>query len=68
MDPLGAGDALLSVASLTLACGGSLQAAALLGSLAAAIEVQSVGNVPVTLDRLSESISQHEYEPVSMVA
>jgi rfaE bifunctional protein kinase chain/domain/rfaE bifunctional protein nucleotidyltransferase chain/domain len=62
-DPLGAGDALLAVASLTLAVGGSLQAAALLGSLAAAIEVQSIGNVPVTLERLSESIAQRDYEP-----
>jgi bifunctional ADP-heptose synthase (sugar kinase/adenylyltransferase) len=68
VDPLGAGDALLAVASLTLASGASLQAAALLGSLAAAIEVQSIGNVPVTLDRLAESIAQRNYDSVSMVA
>lgn len=61
VDPLGAGDALLSVASLTLAVGESLQAAALLGSIAAAVEVQSVGNVPVTVDRLSEAIADREY-------
>jgi rfaE bifunctional protein kinase chain/domain/rfaE bifunctional protein nucleotidyltransferase chain/domain len=60
IDPLGAGDALLAAASLTLAVGGSLQAAALLGSMAAAIEVQSIGNVPVTLDRLAETIARQE--------
>lgn len=65
VDPMGAGDALLSVASLTLAVGGSLQAAALLGSMAASIEVQSIGNVPVTLDRLADAISQRDYEPAS---
>ena len=38
IDPLGCGDALLATATLTLAAGGSLQAAAFLGSIAAAIE------------------------------
>ncbi len=52
IDPLGCGDALLATASLILAAGGSLQAAALLGSLAAGIEVQLVGNEPVTTDGL----------------
>jgi rfaE bifunctional protein kinase chain/domain/rfaE bifunctional protein nucleotidyltransferase chain/domain len=65
VDPLGAGDALLAVASMTLAVGGSLQAAALLGSMAAAIEVQSIGNVAITLERLSESIAQRDYEPAA---
>lgn len=50
VDPLGCGDALLATATLTLCAGGSLQAAALLGSIAAAIEVQEVGNVPVTAE------------------
>lgn len=62
VDPLGAGDALLAVASLTLAVGGSLQAAALLGSLAAAIEVQSLGNAPISLERLADAIAQRETE------
>ncbi|HEY7090484.1 MAG TPA: PfkB family carbohydrate kinase [Tepidisphaeraceae bacterium] len=64
VDPLGAGDALLAVASLTLAVGGSLQASALLGSLAAAMEVQSVGNLPITMDRLAEEIVRRDCEPV----
>jgi rfaE bifunctional protein kinase chain/domain/rfaE bifunctional protein nucleotidyltransferase chain/domain len=60
VDPLGCGDALLATASLTLAAGGSLQAAALLGSLAAAIEVQHVGNRPVTADELIHELRDRE--------
>ncbi|HEY7116694.1 MAG TPA: PfkB family carbohydrate kinase [Tepidisphaeraceae bacterium] len=52
IDPLGCGDALLAAASLTLAVGGSVQAAAYLGSVAAAFEVQRVGNQPVTSEDL----------------
>jgi len=48
VDPLGCGDALLATASLTLAAGGSLAAAALLGSVAAAVEVRRLGNQPVS--------------------
>jgi bifunctional ADP-heptose synthase (sugar kinase/adenylyltransferase) len=53
IDPLGCGDALLAAASLTLAAGGSLAAAAYLGSAAAAIEVQQLGNRPVAAEELS---------------
>jgi rfaE bifunctional protein kinase chain/domain/rfaE bifunctional protein nucleotidyltransferase chain/domain len=52
LDPLGCGDAMLAIASLILAAGGSPQAAAYLGSLAAAIEVQQLGNQPITVDQL----------------
>ena len=48
VDPLGCGDALLATASLILAAGGSLQAAAFLGSAAAALEAQDIGNKPVS--------------------
>jgi bifunctional ADP-heptose synthase (sugar kinase/adenylyltransferase) len=61
IDPLGCGDALLATASLALASGGSLQAAALLGSLAAAVEVQSLGNVPVTTDALFEIMAERRH-------
>lgn len=61
VDPLGCGDALLATATLTLASGGGIQAAALLGSMAAAIELQRFGNVPVGLDDLSDFI--HNFEP-----
>jgi bifunctional ADP-heptose synthase (sugar kinase/adenylyltransferase) len=60
IDPLGCGDALLAVASLSLAAGASLQAAAFLGSLAAAVEVQNIGNVPITLDGLLGMIVDRE--------
>jgi rfaE bifunctional protein kinase chain/domain/rfaE bifunctional protein nucleotidyltransferase chain/domain len=63
VDPLGCGDALLATASLTLAAGGSLQAAAFLGSLAAAVEVESLGNVPVTSERLLGMLVETENAP-----
>ncbi len=52
VDPLGCGDALLATASLSLAAGGSVHAAAYLGSVAAGIEVGCVGNRPVDADEL----------------
>jgi bifunctional ADP-heptose synthase (sugar kinase/adenylyltransferase) len=52
IDPLGCGDALLATASLALAAGGSLQAAAFLGSVAASIEASHVGNHPIDTDEL----------------
>lgn len=57
VDPLGCGDALLATASLALACGGSLHAAAYLGSVAAALEIQQVGNQPITGETLTGAIS-----------
>ncbi|HEV7299152.1 MAG TPA: PfkB family carbohydrate kinase [Tepidisphaeraceae bacterium] len=57
VDPLGCGDALLATATLTLAVGGSLQAAALLGSVAAAIEVGSIGNRPIDAEALLGRLS-----------
>jgi len=46
-DPLGCGDALLAVSTLALAAGGNLMQAAYLGSAAAAIEIDHLGNVPL---------------------
>jgi rfaE bifunctional protein kinase chain/domain/rfaE bifunctional protein nucleotidyltransferase chain/domain len=63
VDPLGCGDALLATASLTLAAGGSLHAAAFLGSLAAAVEVERLGNVPVTTDRILGMLVENELAP-----
>src|SRR5690606_16080079 len=57
VDPLGCGDAMLATASLTLAVNGSLQAAAYLGSLAAAAEASRLGNHPITAEQLLTCIS-----------
>ncbi|MDB5297892.1 MAG: Bifunctional protein HldE [Phycisphaerales bacterium] len=55
-DVLGAGDALLATATFALAAGGSLQAAALLGAMAAAVAVGQVGNEPVTVEQILEQL------------
>jgi len=47
-DVSGAGDSMLITAGLTLAAGGNIWEAACLGSVAAAIQVARVGNVPIT--------------------
>ncbi|HEY8750721.1 MAG TPA: PfkB family carbohydrate kinase [Tepidisphaeraceae bacterium] len=60
LDPLGCGDALLSAATLALAAGGSLQAAAFLGSVAAAVESQEIGNHPVTAERIIAQLQQRD--------
>ncbi len=60
LDSLGCGDALLSVASLVLAGGGSLCAAAFLGSVAAASHAGRLGNPaiePVDLRRILLRVS-----------
>lgn len=64
IDPLGCGDALLATASLALAAGGSLTAAAFLGSIAAAIEAQEVGNKPVTRERMLSLLHQRDALPM----
>jgi rfaE bifunctional protein kinase chain/domain/rfaE bifunctional protein nucleotidyltransferase chain/domain len=57
VDPLGCGDALLAAASIALACGASLQQAAYIGAVAAAIEVRQLGNQPITADGLLAAVS-----------
>jgi rfaE bifunctional protein kinase chain/domain len=47
VDVSGAGDSLLVISSLALVCGASLEEAAFLGSIGAAIQVQRVGNIPI---------------------
>ena len=63
VDPLGCGDALLAAATLALAAGGSLEGAALLGAVAAAIESQEIGNRPVAADRMIAYLHQHDALP-----
>ena len=58
VDPLGCGDALLAAATLALASGGSLQAAALLGASAAAWEGARLGNLPCSAFDLRRTINR----------
>ena len=65
IDPLGCGDALLATATLTLAAGGSLNAAAFLGSIAAALHAQAIGNPPLNSEALLDRLLS--IEPPSAV-
>jgi rfaE bifunctional protein kinase chain/domain len=56
-DVAGAGDSLLITSILTLACGGDLWEASLLGSLAAAIQVSRVGNTPLKAKEIINELS-----------
>jgi bifunctional ADP-heptose synthase (sugar kinase/adenylyltransferase) len=53
VDTSGAGDSMLAGASLALACGASVQEAALLGSLLAAIQVGRIGNIPISQEAVN---------------
>jgi rfaE bifunctional protein kinase chain/domain/rfaE bifunctional protein nucleotidyltransferase chain/domain len=66
VDALGCGDALLATASLALASGGSLQAAAYLGSLAAALEIQQIGNNPITAEKLGDLLAGRAKNPARL--
>ena len=65
IDPLGCGDALLATATLALAAGASLEAAAFLGALAAANEVQEIGNQPVSPDTMFGQLGQRDSMPIA---
>ena len=56
-DPLGCGDALLATATLAMAAGGNVHAAAYLGSVAAAFEAQRIGNQPITAEDLLSGLA-----------
>jgi rfaE bifunctional protein kinase chain/domain len=47
-DVAGAGDSMLTAAAMTLAVGGSIWEAAVLGSLTAAVQVSQLGNIPIS--------------------
>ena len=51
-DVAGAGDSMLAVSAMTLATGGSIWNAALLGTIAAAIQVSRIGNRPLSHSEL----------------
>ena len=56
-DAVGAGDALLAYASLALKVTGSDAIATILGSMAAAVECEHDGNIPVTPDAVRDKIA-----------
>ncbi len=58
VDLAGAGDSLLAAASVALTHECSLMEAAALGTCAAALAVQTVGNTPIGLNRLEEYLEQ----------
>lgn len=57
-DVAGAGDSLLIASALTLASGGDIWEAACLGSLAAAIQVGRVGNLPIQAEELLRELRE----------
>lgn len=56
-DPIGAGDAMLAYATLGLARSGSLVVAGILGSVAAGLACEHIGNDPVTGEAVSERLA-----------
>ncbi|NLX03675.1 MAG: adenylyltransferase/cytidyltransferase family protein [Phycisphaerae bacterium] len=56
LDRLGCGDALLATSTMVLAAGGTLEMAGYLGSLAAAIELGRLGNVPVSYEMMMHAL------------
>ena len=58
VDVAGAGDSLLVVASMALSIGATMHEAALLGSMAAAVQVSTTGNRPIRHDSLAEILAQ----------
>jgi sugar/nucleoside kinase (ribokinase family) len=56
IDPVGAGDALLAYATLSMLAGGSAAEATIIGSMAAAIECESNGNIPVHPETVLEKL------------
>jgi len=56
-DPLGCGDSLLAAATLALSSGADVTTAAYVGSLAASVQVQQLGNLPVTISDLRRQLN-----------
>lgn len=60
VDPVGAGDALLAYASLSLKATGNIVIPSILGSISAAIACEHPGNVPVQVSQVEERINSLE--------
>jgi rfaE bifunctional protein kinase chain/domain/rfaE bifunctional protein nucleotidyltransferase chain/domain len=57
IDPVGAGDALMAYAALTLKVSGSLPMASIIGSIAAACESDLNGNIPIKRSQIIEKLN-----------
>jgi len=55
-DVSGAGDSLLITSAMASACGANIWESAILGSIAAAIQVGRVGNIPIKVNELKEQL------------
>ena len=62
VDAVGSGDALLAYATLTMLAGGSLVAASILGSIAAACECEFDGNIPIKPEDILAKIEVIEHK------
>ena len=60
VDSVGAGDALLAAATLTLAASGDIVQSAIIGNISAAIECSKFGNYPTTTNELLKAIEKLE--------
>ncbi len=58
IDPVGSGDALLAYSTLSLLHKDCIGTASIVGSIAAAIECEKNGNIPVTVDEVIEKIKE----------
>ena len=59
-DPVGAGDALLAYAALSLAATGDIVIASVLGSVSAALACEYQGNRPITPEEVTEKLNRIE--------
>jgi rfaE bifunctional protein kinase chain/domain len=62
VDAVGAGDALLAYATLSMLVTKNPVIATIIGSIAAALEVEADGNIPITQDKVLERIAAVEAE------
>jgi len=60
VDPVGAGDALLAYATLTQVATGNEAISSIIGTIAAGIECEFEGNIPVTPDLISRRLRELE--------
>jgi bifunctional ADP-heptose synthase (sugar kinase/adenylyltransferase) len=58
IDLAGAGDSLLSISTLMLAQGSDAYQSGLMGSIAAAMQVSTLGNTPLSVSKLKQLISE----------